>query len=104
MSDNVTELKQPEPFSVLGPEIRGNVITTSDGRILPYLRGHDLGDHVEIIVDNRFAATFDKMAATQVVFLLGEAMAVAAGYSHSGATSKDRPFAPQMFGLGEMPE
>ena len=102
MSD-VIELKQPEPFSVIGPERRGNFVEF-DGRILPHLHCRDLGDHVDVIVDGRFAATFDKMAATQVVYLLAEAMAVAAGYSHSGAKSKDRPFAPQMIGLGELPK
>lgn len=97
---DVRELKQPEPVSVIGPERTGNFVEY-DGRIVPHLHCRDLGDHVDIIVDGRFAATFDKMAATQAVYLLAEAMAVASGYSHSGALSKGTPFAPRMSKIGE---
>lgn len=68
-----------------------------DGRIVPHLTGreHQNGG-ASLIVDNRFCGDFSTMAdARQAAWLIAEAMAITAGYSHFGAESKDKPFAPK---------
>lgn len=99
MTDNVIDFNLPEPPSVLGPE-RGGRIVIHDGRRIPLLHGYECGDDITIVVDGRFAATFNKQTVGNVVFLLAEAIAVSSGYSDSGASTKGRPFAPQVCELG----
>lgn len=76
-----------------------------EGRVIPRLTGSPCGDKIELVVDGRFGATFSKEDAYQVAWLIGQAMAVGDGYSHLGAETKSRPFAPQAMEIspGETP-
>lgn len=71
-----------------------------DGRIMPRLTGFREGDKIALVVDGRFSASFSEDDAYQAAWLIGQAMAVAEGYAHLGATSKERPFAPQGMQIG----
>lgn len=66
-----------------------------EGRIIPGLTGHPQEDgRVTLIVDGRFAVDFPKEVASQAAWLLANALAVGAGYTHLGAANKGQPFAP----------
>lgn len=71
-----------------------------DGRIIPKLTGRDEGDRISLMVDGRFGASFSKADAHQAAWLIAQALAIGEGYSHLGAETKDRPFAPVAFELG----
>jgi hypothetical protein len=68
-----------------------------DGRVIPRLTGRKNGDRIDLIVDGRFSASFSESDARQAAWLIAQAMAIGEGYSHLGAESKDRPFAPKGF-------
>ena len=90
---NVTSLEQPKPPQVLvGPfEIYKVQV---DGRIIPRLTGYYEGDKIALVVDGRFSSSFHKEDAYQAAWLIAQALAIGAGYSHLGAENKDYPFAP----------
>lgn len=54
--------------------------------------------------ENRFSATFSDENAHQVAWLIANAMAVTAGYTHLAAESQSQPFAPRIMQLGGDPE
>ena len=93
---NVVDLPPPtgRPSLLVGPFEYHAVVV--DGRRVPGLTGFPDGDGIALVVDGRFSATFPTELAYQAAWLIAEAMAIAHGYPHFGATSKDRPFAPQM--------
>lgn len=91
---NVTALEQPKPPRVLiGPFETYRVQV--DGRIIPRLTGYREGDKIALVVDGRFSASFREDDAQQAAWLIAQALAIGAGYSHLGAENKDQPFAPQ---------
>ena len=101
MADNVTHLppKLPRPALLVGPFQEWRVVV--DGREMPYITGFREGDDYWLVVDRRFiCGPFGEEAAHQAARLAGQAMAVATGYPHLGATSKECPFAPK---ITEMP-
>lgn len=79
---------------LVGPFTEYRVVV--EGRCIPNLTGRREGDHTWLIVDGRFGAPVPNDSANQVAWLLGNAMAVAGGYSSLNAESKDMPFAPKM--------
>lgn len=92
-----------EPL-LAGPFTVNHVVV--DGLKIPRLTGHALtfGGY-ELIVDGRFSASFpDEETARSAAWLIAQAMAVAEGYSHLGAASRGRPFAPEMVQLAEVPK
>lgn len=88
------------PELLIGPFESWKVIV--DGRAIPKLTGYKREDGtVTLTVDSRFGGDFpDEATAHQAAYLIANAMAIGAGYSHAGAESKDHPFAPRCFSLG----
>lgn len=89
-----------QPDLLIGPFTSYKVVV--DGRIVPGLTGFPNNGETTLVVDDRFSATFDNDTARQVAWLLSEAIAVAYGYSHAGAKSKDKPFAPMIMDLASI--
>lgn len=84
------------PELLVGPFSYHKVVV--DGRAIPRLTGCPHGpDETTLIVDGRFMIDVPNSLAHQVAWLVANALAVGAGFSHLGATSKDAtPFAPQI--------
>ena len=101
---NVTEFpKQADAIAAMfGPETPGNSLVI-DGRLIPGIRVHDRGPQVEFILDGRFSFSFPRDQALQAASFAAAALAIGSGYSHIGATNKDRPFAPELIGLSSIP-
>jgi len=98
MTDNITPLFKADPLFI-GPFQESYVVV--DGRFVPRLSGRQNEDGtVDLVVDRRFGATFsDLKTASQAARLIAQASAIAAGYPHFAADSKDQPFAAQSFGV-----
>lgn len=91
---------QATPEFIFGPFTENRVVI--DGRNIPKLSGRKIGDdQVELVVDGRFSATFKTESAYQAAWLIANAMAIGAGYPSMNADSKDQPFAPKVFMLGD---
>lgn len=100
MSDE-TVVQFPEregPPDLKGP-IRQGCAVIVDGRAIPDMHMHEHGDTVDFILDERLSFEFPKEIAYQAAAFAANAMAIGAGYSFLGAETKDRPFAPQCFGI-----
>ena len=99
--DNVLHFPTSKPLDpLLGPFSYNAVIV--EGCKIPLLTGiRDDEGNVSIIVDERFSVTFPPDLAYQAAWLLAQAIAVASGYSHFGAETKDMPFASRCAALGE---
>lgn len=103
--DNVVQLPPPEkpPELLIGPFEVWKVQV--DGRIIPRLTGWKEGDETWLCVDNRFAQGFKtEEDARGAAVLIAQASAVASGYPHMGAETKDMPFAPIGCGIGSVDE
>lgn len=93
--NNVIELKRDElPPLLIGPFQEWRVVV--DGRLIPKLTAHyeNNGETIFLTIDHRFGSGFPKDRARDVAWLIGQAMAIGAGYSSMLADSKDQPFAP----------
>lgn len=72
-----------------------------EGRSIPRLTGYPQDDgRITLIVDSRFMVDFPADLAHQAAWLIAQALAVGEGYTHSGATEKIRPFAPEISEMG----
>lgn len=97
MTDNVTQFPAPPPkaeLKMVGPFQEWRVVV--DGRFVPNLTAFEdksFGDGISLVVDHRFSIWVERDRAPDVAWLLAQAMAVAAGYPHFSADSKERPFA-----------
>ena len=92
---NVTHLTQPDqPDLLVGPFQVSHVVL--EGRAIPLLTGRKTATGTVLIVDGRFEIEFPNELAYQAAWLLAQAIAVAQGYSHLGAKTKERPFAPMI--------
>lgn len=102
--DNVTDFPKPadRAAALFGAKRHGHTVVV-DGHEIPGLTIHDRGDEIELVVDGRFSIDIPRDRACQVAWLVAQAMAVARGYPHLGAETKDRPFAPQVMTLSEEP-
>jgi len=66
-----------------------------DGRIIPRLTGYREGEKVWLVLDGRFGLECaDESAAYRTASFVANALAIGEGYSHLGAETKARPFAP----------
>jgi hypothetical protein len=100
--DNVHHLPARDvPDPLHGPFEEFRVVV--DGRHIRGLTGRHIGDETEIVVDHRFSTTVPRDRAYDVCWLIAQAMAVASGYPHLAADSKDQPFAPQVAYIGVEP-
>ncbi len=79
---------------VVGSEVRGNNVIV-DGRVIPKMMCRERGDEIEFIVDGRFSFQFPKQWSFLAAAMASQCMAIGMGYSHMGASNKERPFAPQ---------
>lgn len=98
--DNVTPFPaKPLTLQFIGPFHEWRV--SFDGRMIPLLSGKQTPDgRVHLCLDHRFGAEFSTHEdAHQAVYLIANAMAIGAGYPSMYAETKDRPFAPQGFGI-----
>jgi hypothetical protein len=101
---DVTHLPPPPelPELLSGPFTVWRVIV--DGRTIPGLTGFRDAEGIWLVVDERFGGgPFTEESARQAASLIAQALAIGAGYSHIGAESKDRPFAPLTFALDGVP-
>lgn len=81
-----------EPLLV-GPFEEYRVVV--EGRAIPRLTGYLQEDgRITLIVDGRFMVDFPAEIAHQAAWLLANALAVGAGYTHLAAETKSQPFAP----------
>lgn len=105
MTDNITKFPEPEkmPDLLCGPFDEWRVIV--DGKRMPLLTGFHEGDKIWLVADGRFCCgPFDETQAHQAARLAGQCMAVLSGYPHLGADNKEKPFAPNMGQIGEIPK
>lgn len=100
--DNVTKFPIAEvPPLFVGPFSENRVVV--DGRFVPGLTGWTEGDKTWLCVDRRFGAPFSTVEdAHSAAALIAEASAIAHGYSHFAADSKDKPFASKSVGIGSI--
>jgi hypothetical protein len=102
MTDIIDFPAKPErPELLIGPFETYKVVV--EGRAIPKLTGWPRGDETTLVLDGRLAIDVPNDLAPQVAWLVANALAIGAGYSHLGAESKDQPFAPQIAPLGEIP-
>lgn len=90
---NVHELGKKQGLT-FGP--RGGQCIIVEGRKIPHLTGYEKEGETWLTIDERFTIPVPTELAVQVAWFVANAMAVAAGYSHLGAETKDRPFAPRV--------
>jgi hypothetical protein len=82
------------PELLVGPFQEWRVVV--DGRAIPGLTGYKEGDITWLTVDHRFSQPFKTSDdAHSAAVLIAQAMAIASGYSHLGAETKDQSFAPK---------
>lgn len=99
MADIVDFPPQHETPSLVGPPLRGNRVVV-DGRIIPSLTCHQTTASVEFILDGRFSLEVPNgsdPSASQIAWMLANALAIGAGYPSLGAEAKGGPFARQMW-------
>lgn len=81
-----------KPNLLVGPFESYKVVV--EGREIPGLTGWPQADgRITLVVDGRFAVDFPADLAHQAAWLVAQALAVGAGYTHLGATEKSAPFA-----------
>lgn len=86
--------KQPDllvgPFHVYRVQVEGRIIP----RLTGYPEKQNGVDGIMLVVDGRLGTWVEKSRAHDIAWLVANALAVGAGYSHLGAESKERQFAP----------
>jgi hypothetical protein len=104
MTDTVTEFPARDLIAEMtGPEQSGCSVII-DGRKVPNLVLVDHGDVIEFLLDGRLAFPFPREHAWQAAAFAFAAMAIGAGFSHPNHMHfTQRPFAPEMRQLGEIP-
>ena len=91
--DNITEFPAPPKTEwMIGPFEEYRVMV--EGRVIPKLTAYKDGNLIGLVVDKRFSISLPEDQAKTVAWLVANALAIGAGYSHLGAESKDQPFAP----------
>jgi hypothetical protein len=74
-----------------------------EGRQVPHLTALTEGDHVSLILDGRMSISVPADLGQQVAWMVANAIAIGAGYTHLAAEQKDAPFAPLVVGLSNNP-
>lgn len=102
MTDNIENFPTTErPPLFVGPFEENCVVV--DGRFVPGLTGFVKGDKIWLCIDHRFAQGFSSTEdAYGAAVLIAQASAIAHGYSHFAADSKDKPFASKAVGIGSI--
>lgn len=98
MADVIDLPREPTPDLLVGPFEQWRVVV--DGRFIPNLTGWREGSEVWLCIDNRFAQRFpNEEVAYGAALLIAQGMAIASGYAHLGAETKDRAFAAKAMGI-----
>lgn len=98
MSDILEFPKREGPPDMRGP-VRQGCSVIIDGRLVPNMHMHDMGDEIDLILDGRLSFPFPRELAYQAASFAANAMAIGAGYAYLGSETKDRPFAPECHGI-----
>lgn len=99
MTDNVTPISSvPEKRleELLSAPRQFGTPAIVDGRVINQLTVARAGDRVQLRLDNRLGIDVPAEHAVSVCWLVANALAIGAGYSHLGAETKERPFAPKV--------
>ena len=70
-----------------------------EGREIPKMRMTERNGMVSLQLDGRWEIDLPPALAPQVAWMVANALAVGQGYAHLGSPNKERPFAPEVFGL-----
>ena len=99
MTDNVTNLNKPDAGVVdFGIEIKGYTAIV-EGREIPRLMVKERGAvTITVCLDRRWEIDIPREHSGAICWMIANALAIGAGYSHLGAMNKDRPFAPEVIG------
>lgn len=92
---DVIGFPQPKVPSIAGPARQGYEVII-DGHHIPNMHCYERESETEIIIDCRFSYTFPKEWGYLAATMAAQAMAIGAGYTHLGAATKDRCFAPEV--------
>jgi len=94
---NVIPLHDPDEGVVEFGAKRSGYTAIVDGRAIPKLLVRKCGDDlITIQLDRRFEIDVPKELSASICWMIANALAIGEGYSHLGAESKDKPFAPQV--------
>lgn len=89
----MSNVKSLEPQWLIGPfEVHRVVI---EGRLIPNMTATKNATKTMLRIDDRFSLSVPNEMAYQVAHFAATAMAIGAGYTHIGGTSRDQPFAKQ---------
>lgn len=96
---NITRLHDPDAGVVsFGVRIPGYTAVV-EGREIPRLMVYERGEReITIMLDRRFAIDVPRELSGYICWMIANALAIGQGYSHLGAETKERPFAPQVSG------
>lgn len=103
--DNVTEFPRRDLIAEMtGPKQSGHSIVI-DGRVVPNMVMHDRGDVIEFVLDGRMSFDFPRDIAWLAASFAFTAMAIGAGFAHPAHQHfTQRAFAPEVIGLGALPD
>jgi len=104
MTDNVTQLHDPESGVVKFGVRPAGYTAIVDGREINKIRVWERGDQITILLDSRFAIDVPRELSGAVCWMIANSLAIGSGYSHVGATSMGRPFAPEVIGGDGKPD
>jgi hypothetical protein len=97
--ENIINFPSDPPEFLIGPFTQYRVMV--DGRMIPRLTGYRQGTKVWLVLDGRFGLECaDAGVAYCTAAFVANALAIGEGYTHYGADSKQRPFAPLGFEVG----
>jgi hypothetical protein len=88
---------------MIGPKRTGCAVII-DGRVIPNMVMYDKGDIIEFVIDDRLSFDITRENAYTAASFAAAAMAIGAGFAHPAHMHfTQRPFAPQVMHLGELP-
>jgi hypothetical protein len=88
---------------MVGPARTGCAVII-DGRVIPNMVMYDKGAIIEFVIDGRLSFDIPRESAYTAASFAAAAMAIGAGFAHPSAMHfTQRPFAPQVMQLGELP-
>lgn len=94
--DTIVAFPEPKPWEVeFGPERSGFTVIV-DGRAIPGIHAYDRGPVIEFVLDGRFLYDVPREFSGVFASAVAQALAIGAGFSHLGAESRNKPFAPQV--------
>ena len=75
------------------------------GYEVPSLKAYVKGDHIELVLDDRFGVQCSREEIVIMVPMIANAMAIGGGYSCHGENSEEvNPYRRRVMGLDDLPE